>query len=93
MSSTNEFYFTSADGAARVYVKEWLPEGEPCAILLISHGMAEHKERYLPFMEFLAAHGYACIINDHRGHGGDDNNHIRQRRRPSLSSPFSHILS
>ena len=28
-----------------------------------------HKERYLPFMESLADHGYAVVIHDHRGHG------------------------
>ncbi|MBR7189135.1 MAG: lysophospholipase [Clostridia bacterium] len=46
-----------------------LPEGEPRALVQFAHGMAEHKERYLPFMEFLAQHGYATVINDHRGHG------------------------
>lgn len=47
------------------------PDGdEPRALVQLAHGMAEHKARYLPFMEFLAAHGYASIINDHRGHGG-----------------------
>ena len=46
-----------------------LPDGEPRALIQFSHGMAEHKERYQPVMEFLAAHGYACVINDHRGHG------------------------
>lgn len=38
-------------------------------ILQIVHGMAEHKERYIPFMEFMANNGYACVIHDHRGHG------------------------
>lgn len=38
-------------------------------IFQISHGMAEHKERYFPFMEYLASRGYAAVINDHRGHG------------------------
>jgi len=42
---------------------------EPKAIVQIAHGMCEHKERYIPFMEFLAANGYTCICNDHRGHG------------------------
>lgn len=41
----------------------------PKAILQLSHGMCEHKERYLPFMEYMAAQGYLCIIHDHRGHG------------------------
>ena len=44
--------------------------GEPKALVQLTHGMAEHKERYLPFMEYLADHGYAVLINDHRGHGG-----------------------
>lgn len=46
------------------------PEGEPKAIIAISHGMSEHKERYFDFMEFLATAGYLCVIHDHRGHGG-----------------------
>lgn len=41
----------------------------PKAIFQLSHGMCEHKERYIPFMEFLSDNGYICIINDHRGHG------------------------
>lgn len=45
------------------------PEGEIKGIIQISHGMAEHKERYYPFMEYLAKCGYASIIHDHRGHG------------------------
>lgn len=45
------------------------PEGEVKGIVQISHGMAEHKERYYPFMEYLASNGYLTIIHDHRGHG------------------------
>ena len=39
------------------------------AVLVIVHGMAEHKERYYPFMRFLAVNGVASVIEDHRGHG------------------------
>lgn len=46
-----------------------LPEGEIKGLFAISHGMAEHKERYLPFMDYLAKQGYLVFINDHRGHG------------------------
>lgn len=41
----------------------------PKAIVQIAHGMCEHKERYIPFMEYLASNGYSCICHDHRGHG------------------------
>lgn len=39
------------------------------ALVQIVHGMAEHKDRYLSFMQYLAEAGYACIICDLRGHG------------------------
>ena len=44
-------------------------EGDIKAIVQLVHGMAEMKERYIPFMEYLASQGYACVIHDHRGHG------------------------
>lgn len=51
----------------RVLVEK--PQGQPLGILQLSHGMAEHKERYLPLMEFLAGQGFLVAIHDHRGHG------------------------
>lgn len=45
-----------------------IPE-EIVGIVQIAHGMAEHKERYEPFMEYLAEHGFLVAIHDHRGHG------------------------
>jgi len=41
----------------------------PKAVLQLVHGMCEHKERFVPFMEFMASKGYVCVIHDHRGHG------------------------
>lgn len=45
------------------------PEKKPKGILQITHGMCEYKERYLPFMEFFASHGYLVVCHDQRGHG------------------------
>ncbi len=45
------------------------PESEPKGIVQLTHGMAEHKERYYDFMNYLAEKGYVCVIHDHRGHG------------------------
>ena len=59
---------SKADGLD-LEILEVIPEGKVKGIVQIVHGMQEHKERYLHFMEFLAAHGYACIAHDHRGHG------------------------
>lgn len=41
----------------------------PKAVLQLAHGMCEHKERYIPFMKYMAEQGFACVIHDHRGHG------------------------
>lgn len=46
-----------------------LPKKEPKAVLQIFHGVGEYKERYLPFMEYLAENGYAVYMHDHRKHG------------------------
>lgn len=45
------------------------PATEPLGLIQIVHGMCEHKERYIPFMQYLSANGYVCIIHDNRGHG------------------------
>ena len=46
------------------------PDSKPIAVLQLAHGMRGCKERFLPFMEYMSAHGVVCVANDHRGHGG-----------------------
>ena len=41
----------------------------PKALVVILHGMSEHKERYNYFLEKLAKEGYLPVVYDHRGHG------------------------
>lgn len=45
--------------------KDTVPRG----IVQLVHGMCEHKERYIPLMDFLSSNGLVCVIHDHRGHG------------------------
>ena len=42
-----------------IYYQYWLPEGEPKAILLVVHGLAEHSGRYMNVVNFLVPSGYA----------------------------------
>ena len=42
----------------------FIPEEEVKGIVQISHGMAEHKERYFSFMEYLTERNYVVVIND-----------------------------
>lgn len=45
------------------------PQGKARAVLQLVHGMSGCKERFMPFMEFMAERGVVCVANDHRGHG------------------------
>ncbi len=68
--SREEFYICSEPAPLRLHTAIIAPKDcQPSACLQIVHGMSEHKERYYPFMEYLAEKSFACIINDVRGHG------------------------
>lgn len=66
---TETYVFPSTDSVSHCSGIAVIPPNEVRALLLISHGMAEHMERYLPFMKVLAAHGILCFGHDHIGHG------------------------
>ena len=65
---TDSFFLNSDFDGERLSVMTVCPD-EPRFCLQITHGMAEHKKRYLPFMEYIASLGGACIVSDMRGHG------------------------
>ena len=64
-----EFSFPSATGVCTVSACAYLPETEPETVLVIHHGMAEHRERYEPFIGFLCDHGTAVYMHDMANHG------------------------
>jgi len=54
----------------QLHGQAWLPDREPTAVLVISHGLAEHCGRYAQLAERLVVErGYAVYALDHRGHG------------------------
>ena len=69
MSRTiTDFVISEVDGL-QLSTLSVIPDTAVVGIVQLVHGMCEYKERYLPFMEFLAENGYASVIHDHRGHG------------------------
>ena len=67
---TEPFTLPSEQDELRLSGLLLVPEGiTPHAIVQVSHGMCEHKERYLDFLHTLTKQGYICLIHDHRGHG------------------------
>jgi len=63
------FYFTSKDNSTKLHGICWMPEGEPKAVLQLTHGMVEYIDRYDAFARFMAENGFAVIGHDHPGHG------------------------
>lgn len=62
--------FPSSDNQTELAYTLYLPqEGEPSAVVQVSHGMCEYFERYRPLAEYFCAHGIAVCGHDHLGHG------------------------
>lgn len=63
--------FLSSSRLAYIYAQCWRPENDADvkAIFQITHGMAEHSDRYEDFGRYLANLGYAVYIHEHIGHG------------------------
>ena len=64
-----EFTYPSTDGIHKIHAVEWLPEGEPRAVVQIVHGVAEYALRYDPLARYLTEHGFLVCGEDHLGHG------------------------
>ena len=63
------FTLDSSDGKSKLSGFLFLPEGHPCAVVQICHGMCEYILRYEELAQHLTDAGYAVCGIDHLGHG------------------------
>ena len=69
MSTTTSSFQSNAD-STQVTTYNWAEtSGKPVGVVQISHGLAEHGERYDRFARALNAAGFIVHAVDHRGHG------------------------
>ena len=64
-----DFEFMSSNTYYTIHGKMWIPKHDVIAVVQISHGMAEHIDRYDEFARFLAKRNILVVGNDHMGHG------------------------
>lgn len=57
------------ESGCTLQVHRWLPDQPPRAVILLSHGMADHAGRYGHLGEALMRAGMAMYGHDQRGHG------------------------
>lgn len=69
MREPREFSYPSSDGSHTVHAMEWLPQGQPRAVVQIVHGVAEYVGRYDHVARFLTEQGFLVCGEDHLGHG------------------------
>lgn len=62
-------FWLAANDRSRLYVNQWMPDGPAKAVVMLSHGMAEHSARYARLAEALCGAGYGLYALDQRGHG------------------------
>jgi alpha-beta hydrolase superfamily lysophospholipase len=79
--------FTAAGiGGVDLYAQGWLPATVPRAVIVVSHGLAEHGGRYETLAGELVQRDYAVYAVDHRGHGRSSGPRANIDR-------FSHLVS
>lgn len=71
MKKHNTFTFKGLNDS-RIFCQSWQPSVNTKAVIIISHGYAEHSGRYQHVAEYFANNGYAIYALDHRGHGYSD---------------------
>jgi alpha-beta hydrolase superfamily lysophospholipase len=65
----------TADGIT-LHTVNWMPDGDPKAIVIIVHGVSEYCERYAHVADYLTGCGYAVYSLDHRGHGKSEGERV-----------------
>ena len=65
----HDAFWLDASDHTRLYVNAWMPPGDPKAVVMASHGMAEHSGRYARLGAALTEAGFALYAHDQRGHG------------------------
>ena len=60
---------TAGIGGINLYAQAWLPGTAPRAVIVVSHGLAEHGGRYETLTRELVQRDHAVYAVDHRGHG------------------------
>ena len=78
---------------AVTYYQCWLPDGELHAVILISHGLAEHSGRYMNVVDRLLPLGYAVYALDHLGHGRSTGRRVYVKRFSDFTDVIEQYLA
>jgi alpha-beta hydrolase superfamily lysophospholipase len=78
----HESFLLAASDTSQLFVNHWFNGQTPKAVVMISHGLAEHSGRYGRFAQALVSAGFEVYAPDQRGHG--------QTALSGLNGPLGH---
>jgi acylglycerol lipase len=80
--------FATTEGA-RIYHQSWLPDSDPKATVVLSHGLGEHSGRYSNVVGHLTSCGFAVYGLDHIGHGQSEGTRVYARQFSDYTDVFA----
>jgi acylglycerol lipase len=81
------------EGGVEITYRAWMPDAEPHAAVVISHGGGEHSGRYAHVAAALNHAGYAVWALDHRGHGRSGGPRMRFDSVDPLAADLRQMIS
>lgn len=85
-------HFTGA-GGLQLYAQRWRAKtGEPKAVIVLHHGLADHSTRYADFAAQLVRAGYTVWAFDVRGHGRSAGGRVNFERFDDLLDDLDAFL-
>lgn len=80
--------FANTNGM-QIYHQSWLPDSDPKAAVILSHGLAEHSSRYTNVVGQLTSCDFAVYGLDHIGHGQSEGTRVYVRQFSDYTDVFA----
>ena len=93
MASTRSERTFSGVGGVRIVYDVWTPDTTPRAVVVLSHGYAEHARRYDHVAQRFGESGLIVYALDHRGHGRSGGKRVYVRDISEYAADFHSLVS
>jgi acylglycerol lipase len=79
-------------GGVRIVYDVWTPEADPCGVVVVAHGYAEHARRYDHVAQRFGESGLVTYALDHRGHGRSGGKRVYLRDISEYTEDFHTLV-